>query len=147
LTDAFDLISIAKKDERRGETQDKVFVPNRVNPVSFGREGDLRLFLQRVRDEAHRFAVTFHRRRRRKSSLTSILDGIRGIGPARKAALVKHFGSIEAIRAAGLEELSTLPGINRQLAEAIQERLSSNLEVKDVTTDSFLNPEPRTLAT
>jgi excinuclease ABC subunit C len=127
LTDAFDLISIAKKDERRGETQDKVFVPNRVNPVGFGREGDLRLFLQRVRDETHRFAVTFHRRRRRKSSLKSVLDGIRGIGPARKAALVKHFGSIEAIRAARIEELITLPGFNRRIAETMIEKLSISM--------------------
>ena len=127
LTDAFDLIGIAKKDERRGETQDKVYIPNRVNPVGFGREGDLRLFLQRVRDEAHRFAITFHRRRRRKSSLTSALDGIRGIGPARKAALVKHFGSIEAIRAARLEELIALPGFNRQLAETMKEQLSTSM--------------------
>jgi excinuclease ABC subunit C len=98
--------------------------------VGFGREGDLRLFLQRVRDETHRFAVTFHRRRRRKSSLTSVLDGIRGIGPARKAALVKHFGSIEAIRAAGLEELSALPGFNRQIAETMIEKLRSKLEAQ-----------------
>jgi excinuclease ABC subunit C len=88
------------------------------------------LFLQRVRDETHRFAVAFHRRRRRKSSLTSVLDGIRGIGPARKALLVKHFGSIEAIRAARLEELSALPGFNRRIAETLHERLSSKLDAQ-----------------
>jgi excinuclease ABC subunit C len=80
-----------------------------------------------VRDETHRFAVTFHRRRRRKSSLTSVLDGIRGIGPARKAALVKHFGSIEAIRAARIEELITLPGFNRRIAETMIEKLSISM--------------------
>ncbi len=123
LTGAFDLVAIAKKDERRGETRDKVFIPGRVNPVSFGREDDLRLFLQRVRDEAHRFAVSFHRRRRRTSTLRSVLDGVRGLGPVRKAALIRHFGSIEAIRAAALEELSALPGFNRTIAAAIKKEL------------------------
>ncbi|MFO7708966.1 MAG: excinuclease ABC subunit UvrC [Desulfobacterales bacterium] len=123
LTGAFDLIAIAKKDERRGENRDKVFVPGRVNPVSFGREDDLRLFLQRVRDEAHRFAVGFHRRRRRTSGLRSVLDGVRGLGPVRKAALVKYFGSVEAIRAAAPEQLSALPGITPTLAAAIKNEL------------------------
>jgi excinuclease ABC subunit C len=118
-----DLIAIAKKDERRGETRDKIFVPGRVNPVSFGREEDLRLFLQRVRDEAHRFAVGFHRRRRRSSTLRSVLDGVRGLGPVRKAALVRHFGSIEAIRAATAEELSALPGFSLAIAAAIKKEL------------------------
>ncbi len=123
LTGAFDLIGIAKKDERRGETRDKIFVPGRVNPVTFGRDEDLRLFLQRVRDEAHRFAIEFHRRRRRKSSLRSALDAVRGIGPARKARLLKHFGSIAAIRAAAPEEIDALPGFNRAMAEAILREL------------------------
>jgi excinuclease ABC subunit C len=125
LAGAFDLIAIAKKDERRGDTRDKVFLPGRVNPVGFGREEDLRLFLQRVRDEAHRFAVGFHRRRRRSASLRSALDGIRGLGPVRKAALVRHFGSIEAIRAAALEELSALPGFNLTIAAAIRKELGA----------------------
>jgi excinuclease ABC subunit C len=59
--------------------------------------------------------------------LTSVLDGIRGIGPVRKAVLVKHFGSIEAIRAARLEELSALPGFNRRIAETLQKKLSTSI--------------------
>ena len=118
-----DVIAIAKKDPGRGEMQDKVFLPGRSNPVHFGRDGDLLLFLQRVRDEAHRYAVGFHRRRRRVTTLASALDAVPGIGKARKAQLIAHFGSFEAVRAATLDELSALPGFNRRLAEAVKEKL------------------------
>jgi excinuclease ABC subunit C len=107
---------------------DKIFLPGRSNPVHFGREGDLLLFLQRVRDESHRHAVTFHRRRRRASTLASALDTVPGIGKARKAQLIDRFGSFEAVRAATLDELGALPGFNRKLAEAIKASLSSKLE-------------------
>jgi excinuclease ABC subunit C len=125
-----DVIGIAKKDPGRGEVQDKIFVPGRSNPVHFGREGDLLLFLQRVRDEAHRHAVAFHRRRRRASTLASALDTITGIGRARKAQLIDRFGSFEAVRAATLDELSALPGFNRKIAEAIREKLSSRIDAR-----------------
>jgi excinuclease ABC subunit C len=120
-----DVAGIAKKDPARGEAQDKVFRPGRSNPVHFGREGDLLLFLQRVRDEAHRHAVAFHRRRRRASTLASALDAIPGIGQRRKAQLLAHFGSFEALRAATLAELSALPGFNRKLAATIQASLDA----------------------
>jgi excinuclease ABC subunit C len=118
-----DVIGIAKKDPARGETQDKIFIPGRSNPVSFGRDRDLLLFLQRVRDEAHRHAVTFHRRRRRAATLSSALDAIPGIGKARKTLLIDRFGSFESIRAATLDELCELPGIHRKLAEAIKKKV------------------------
>ena len=71
LEGEFNIVGIAKKDEKKGEVRDKIFKPGRANPLGFGREGELLLFLQRVRDEAHRFAVTFHRKRRAKKSLQS----------------------------------------------------------------------------
>jgi excinuclease ABC subunit C len=123
LQGAFDVIGIAKKDEGRGETRDKIYLPGRTNPVQFGRDGDLLLFLQRVRDESHRFAIGFHRRRRRTGALTSALDGIRGLGKARRAVLMKRYGSVEAMRAATLAELSGLPGFNRRLAETLKAAL------------------------
>lgn len=126
LEGRMDVVGIAKKDPDRGELHDKIFLPGRANPVQFGRDGDLLLFLQRVRDEAHRHAVAFHRRRRRASTLASALDAIPGIGRRRKAQLIDHFGSFEAVRAATLGELSALPGFNRQLAEAIREKLNSS---------------------
>jgi excinuclease ABC subunit C len=124
LPDEFEIIGIAKKDEKKGEIHDKVFKPGRVNPITFGREGDLLLFLQRIRDEAHRFAITFHRKRRQKSSLQSMLDTIPGIGKKRKATLFRNFKSLKAIRAASLEDLSALPGIGRRLAEEVHRTLS-----------------------
>ncbi len=119
----FDIIGIAKKDEKRGEVQDKIYKPGRVNPVNFGKEGNLLLFLQRVRDEAHRFAISFHRKRRGKSSMRSVLDTIPGIGKKRKQILLKHFKSIKKIRAATIEEMTAVPGINRKAAESVIERL------------------------
>jgi excinuclease ABC subunit C len=126
LEGKFGIVGIAKKDERKGEVRDKIFKPGRANPLSFGREGELLLFLQRVRDEAHRFAVTFHRRRRTKKSLQSALDAIAGVGPKRKATLLKHFKTIKNIRAADLDEIGTLPGFSRRAAEEVKKALSTN---------------------
>jgi len=81
------------------------------------------LFLQRVRDEAHRFAISYHRKRRGKSSIRSVLDTIPGIGKKRKQILLKHFRSIKKIRAASIEELGAVPGMNRKASEAVKERL------------------------
>ena len=124
LEGKFDIVGIAKKDEKKGETRDKIFKPGRANPLSFGRQGELLLFLQRVRDEAHRFAVAFHRRRRTKKSLQSALDTIPGVGLKRKATLLKHFKTIKNIRAAGLDEIRTLPGFNQRVAESVRKALS-----------------------
>ncbi|GBC60632.1 excinuclease ABC subunit C [Desulfonema ishimotonii] len=123
LEGAFEVAGIAKKDEKAGETEDKIYQPGRANPVIWGRDGDLLLFLQQIRDEAHRFAITFHRSRRRKNALTSEMDTIPGIGRQRKKALLKHFGSIRKIRAATLEELGAVPGISLKMAEAIRNTL------------------------
>ncbi len=124
LEGKFNIVGIAKKDEHKGEVRDKIFQPGRANPLGFGREGELLLFLQRVRDEAHRFAVTFHRKRRTKKSLQSALDAIPGVGPKRKATLLSQFKTIKNIRAADLDEIGTLPGFNRGVAEAVMEALS-----------------------
>jgi excinuclease ABC subunit C len=125
LAGLFDIIGIAKKDEARGETRDKIFKPARANPMAFGREEDLLLFLQRIRDEAHRFAISFHRARRRKISLHSALDAIPGVGRKRKAILLQHFKTVKNIRAAGIEEIRALPGFNQRVAEAVQKALDN----------------------
>jgi excinuclease ABC subunit C len=117
------LVSIAKQNEKKGETQDKIYKPGQANPVNLGREGDLILFLERIRDEAHRFAITFHRKRRIKTLMHSSLDSIQGVGEKRKLILLKHFKSIKKIRAATLEELSALPGISYKIAEKIKNSL------------------------
>lgn len=126
LEKQFQVISIAKKNESKGETKDKIYKSGQVNPVNLGRGGDLLLFLERVRDESHRFAISFHRKRRGKRFMRSALDSIPGVGKKRKATLLKHFKSIKKIRAATLEELSALPGINRRVAEAVKKTLNQN---------------------
>lgn len=124
----FTVAAIAKKEPERGDTQDKIYIPRRANPLNFSGDEEALLFLQRVRDEAHRSAIRFHRHKRRQKAFVSELDGIPGIGPKRKQALLRHFGGVNAIRAATLDELSALPGMNRKAARALRERLSSAQE-------------------
>jgi excinuclease ABC subunit C len=88
--------------------------------------GSVELYLMtRLRDEAHRFAITHHRKRRGKRSLASVLDGIAGVGPVTKRALVKHFGTVKAIRAASVEQLCEVEGVGPKLAQAIHAALSN----------------------
>lgn len=124
----FAVAAIAKMEPERGDVQDKIYVPRRANPLNFGSDEEVLLFLQRVRDEAHRFAIRFHRQKRRQKAFVSGLDGIPGIGPKRKQALLRHFGGLSAIRAATLDELSALPGMNRKAARVLRERLFSAQE-------------------
>jgi len=119
----FDLIGIAKKDESKGEKEDKIYQPGRSNPVNFGREGDLLFFLQRIRDEAHRFAISFHRKQIRRKSVHSALDDIKGIGKKKKEILLKHFGSLKKIRAATNDELCALSGITAEIAKSVKKTL------------------------
>jgi excinuclease ABC subunit C len=79
--------------------------------------------LQRIRDEAHRFGITAHRSRRTREGLASVLERVPGIGPGRRKALLNHFGDVNAIRSATLEELMRVPGITRETAQAIKTHL------------------------
>ena len=124
LRDRFGVAGIAKKNETIGELADKIYLPGRVNPINFGKDADLLLFLQRVRDEAHRTAVGYQRKRRNKQSMRSSLDELAGIGPKRKALLLKHFGSVDKIKAAKVDELSELNGISSILAKSIHAALN-----------------------
>ncbi len=125
---AFEIIGIAKKDEKKGESADKIFKPGQSNPVPLGREGDLLFFLQRIRDEAHRFAISFHRKRRNTASLRSALDVIPGIGKKRKAALLRHFKTVDKIREATAEEIREVPGMTRAAADAVKHHLDLSPE-------------------
>jgi excinuclease ABC subunit C len=124
----FEIIGIAKKDIQRGDDQDKVYRLGRANPINFGKQGNLLLFLQKIRDESHRFAISFHRKRRTADAMRSALDTVPGVGKKRKKILLSHFKSIKRIRMASPEELSALPGISLQLAGTIKETL--DLKVK-----------------
>lgn len=125
LTAEITLIGIAKQNRFKGETEDKIFIPGRANPLNLNRKKDVLLFFQRVRDEAHRFAITFHRKRRTKAAFTSYLDGIAGLGPKRRVQLLEHFGSLDNIRAASIEEIAALKGFNAALAQNIKSVLAT----------------------
>jgi len=118
-----DLVGIAKEKDEEGE---KLFVPGRKNPVLLARHSPVLLLLMGIRDEAHRFGITFHRRWRGRESLRSRLDTITGVGPARKRALLTAFGSIGAMATARPEELAAVPGISMGLAQTIIDVLSDS---------------------
>ena len=124
LASAFEVAAIAKRDERKGEAHDKIYRPLRSNPVNLERDEALRLYLERIRDEAHRFAIQFHRQRRRRAATASILDAIPDIGPRRRRALLRAFGSIEKIRAATPETLNALPEMNAKAVANLIARLN-----------------------
>jgi len=110
------LASLAKR-------QEEIFTPHTPEPIVLPRSSQALFLVQRIRDEAHRFAVTFHRNLRQKSSVASALDLVPGIGPKRKRQLVRHFGSVKRIREAGLEDLAAAPGMTMRLAAAVKEYL------------------------
>lgn len=100
-----------------------VFVPGRSDPILLPRDSEALYLLQRIRDEAHRFAIGYHRRLRERSGLASTLDEIPGVGPKRRQALLKYFGSIGAMREASIEELAAVKGMTREAAERVKEQL------------------------
>ena len=103
---------------------EEVWLPNNADPLIFPRNSEGLYLLQRIRDEAHRFAITFHRSRRSKVMLESLLDEIPGLGSARRTALLDRFGSVTAIRKAEVSELAATPGIGEKLAETISQSLA-----------------------
>ena len=104
------LVGLAKRLE-------EVWVPGQDFPVILPRTSEGLYLLQRVRDEAHRFAITFHRQRRSKAMTTSDLDGIPGLGEVRRKALLRVFGSVKRLRAASVEEIAAVQGIGPVLAD------------------------------
>jgi len=103
---------------------EEVWLPNSADPLIFPRNSEGLYLLQRIRDEAHRFAITFHRSRRSKVMLESLLDEIPGLGSSRRAALLDRFGSVTAIRKAAISDLAATPGIGEKLAETISQALT-----------------------
>jgi excinuclease ABC subunit C len=98
---------------------EEVWLPDQEYPVILSRTSEGIYLLQRVRDEAHRFAITYHRAKRGKAMTVSALDAVPGLGPARRAALLKKFGSVKALSAASAEEIASVPGIGPGLAETV----------------------------
>ena len=111
------VIGLAKERE-------EVFLPGRSEPVDIAPDSEASLLLQRVRDEAHRFALEHHRGRRGKRMTESVLDGIRGVGPERKRLLIRHFGSPDRLLAASREEIEAVPGLPGKVAREVHDQLN-----------------------
>jgi len=114
--EGIDVIGLAKRHE-------EIFQPGEPEPTRLSPGSKALLLLRQIRDEAHRFAITYHRRLRARRSLASRLDAIPGVGPKRKAALIKTFGSPSQLARASVKEIAAVPGISRSLAEKITEQL------------------------
>ncbi len=113
---------------------EEIWLPGNPDPIILPRNSEGLYLLQRVRDEAHRFAITFHRSRRSKIMLESLLDEIDDLGPTRRAALLDRFGSVSAIRKASIEEIAKTPGIGERLAQAISSHLAQQPLSLDMET-------------
>ncbi len=111
------IVGLAKRHE-------ELFRLKKRDPIILPRNSQALFLVQRVRDEAHRFALSHHRTQRRRSGITSKLDTIQGIGPARRKALLQTFGDLDGIRSAEVEEIETVPGINRDLAERVKAEIA-----------------------
>jgi excinuclease ABC subunit C len=110
------VIALAKREE-------EVFVPGQARPVVLSRHDPGLQLLQRIRDEAHRFAVGFHRQRRETRGFASLFDELEGVGPVRRRALLNHFGSVEAMVAASPEELEGVSGVPAKVARSVYAQL------------------------
>jgi excinuclease ABC subunit C len=134
--DDVSLVGLAKRLE-------EVWLPGGSYPVILPRTSEGLYLLQRVRDEAHRFAITFHRQKRSRAMTTSVLDGIAGLGETRRKALMAHFGSIKRLRQAGVDDVEAVPGIGHTTAEAIVAALADTARgstpAVNVTTGEVLD--------
>jgi excinuclease ABC subunit C len=116
LFDKVPVVGLAKQEE-------EIFFPHNSQPLILPRHSQGLYLVQRIRDEAHRYGITAHRARRTKQGMASLLDSIPHIGPARRKALLKHFGSVDKIKEASIEELSAVKGMNQSAAEAVKAHL------------------------
>jgi excinuclease ABC subunit C len=119
LEDKQPIIGLAKKFEH-------IFLPGESDPIILSNRDAVLHLIQRIRDEAHRFAVAYHRKLREKKTTMSVLDYIPDIGPKRKQSLIQHFGSIDRIREASIDELRSVKGITQKIAEDIHKHLGSS---------------------
>mgnify|MGYP001367799843 CR=1 FL=1 len=126
LTGRIDIAGIAKSRVRsnvRGKvverSEERIFLPGRKNPVILPKGSPTLFLVERLRDEAHRFAVTYHRKLRGRTQLNTALDDIPGIGPQRRKALLRYFGSVSKLQEAGIEELQRVPGLPAAVADCL----------------------------
>ena len=119
------VIGIAKENHGSIGTYEEIYLVSQPEPLILPRASQGLYLLQRVRDEAHRFAITYHRQVRETKTFRSVLDEIPGIGPKRKKTLLRHFGSARAIASASVEEIAAVEGMTRDVAERVKEHIGS----------------------
>ncbi len=134
LCDQIEVVSIAKqhvlndpRDRTVVKSEERVFLPHRKDPIVLPRNSTALFLLVRIRDEAHRFAITYNRELRRRARLRSVLDDIEGIGPVRRRALLRYFGSLRRIREASVDQLALVKGVNQELAAEIRRHLDRDV--------------------
>ena len=115
---------------------EEIWLPNNSEPIIFPRHSEALYLLQKIRDEAHRFAINFHRSKRSKVMLESLLDQISGLGEVRRKSLLAHFGSVTALKSATFLELSAVPGIGEKMAQTIIDQIKSQPEQVSVDMQS-----------
>jgi excinuclease ABC subunit C len=113
---------------------EEVWLPDFDDPVILPRTSEGLYLLQRLRDEAHRFAITHHRQRRSKSMVESVLDQVPGLGEVRRKTLLAHFGSLKKLRAASVEEIAAVPGFGSKTAIAVKQALDALPQRESVNT-------------
>jgi excinuclease ABC subunit C len=130
LLDQLDVVSLAKqhvlndgRDETVVKSEERVFLPNRKDPIVLPKNSTALFLLVRIRDEAHRFAITYNRELRKRARLRSAIDDVEGIGPVKRRALLRHFGSLRRIRDATVEDIAQVKGLNRDMAIKIRAHL------------------------
>ncbi len=153
--DSVEAVGLAKDRVERNphavdlrHSEERVFLPGRKNPVILRRHSNALFLLQRIRDEAHRFAITYHRKLRTRERIRSLLDAIPGVGPVRRRRLLRQFGSVRRIREASIDELLEIPGITRVVAERIQAALRPAIpEPQPPSAEGTVPEEPLTALT
>jgi excinuclease ABC subunit C len=136
--EALPLVSLAKREE-------EIFVLGRAEPVRLSRRSPGLRMLQQARDEAHRFAVEFNRKRRSMRTVTSELLSIPGVGPSKRRALLQHFGSVQGVRDASVEQIASLPGFSAASAQRLLDQLAARAEGRTLPPDPAMlvpNAEP-----
>jgi excinuclease ABC subunit C len=139
--DGLEVIGLAKeRDLEAGSAPDRIYRRNIKDAIPLRPNSPELYVLARIRDEAHRFANTFHRDRRSKQNFRSELEDIPGIGTTRRQRLLKHFGSVRAVRTASVDELARAPGMNRKAAEQVAQYFAQRLIETDAAIDTDLDP-------
>ncbi len=145
LGDRLDAVALAKQHVVGGEpggaaikSDERVFIPGRKNPIVLPKNSTALFLLVRIRDEAHRFAISYNRMLRRRARLRSLLDDIEGIGPTRRRALLRELGSLQQVRQASIEQIAAVSGFNRELALRVRGHIDA---VMSLTAEASA-PEP-----